>query len=81
MDGVRLGPWEEVVGIVDSIETHEERGVIRILLIKRVGVEIPLNELMEGGGSLEQLKGRKISILRTDSGYIARAEQGSLRMD
>ena len=65
-----LHPWQEVFGIVDGVETHEERGVLRITLIRRIGLEIPLNELMEGGVNLVQLKGRKISILRTNNDYL-----------
>ena len=70
MDGVRLGPWEEVVGILDSVETHEEKGVLRITLIRRFSLEIPLNPLTEGDLSLAQFIGKRISILRTNSGYI-----------
>ena len=65
-----LHPWQEVVGTVDGVETHEERGILRITLIRRIGVEIPLNELVVGGVNLVQLKGRKISILRTNKDYI-----------
>jgi len=74
VDGVRLGPWEEVVGILDSVETHEERGVLRITLIRRIGLEIPLNEMTESVGRLVQLKGQKISILRTDEDYILQSK-------
>ena len=70
VDGVRVGPWEEVVGIMDSVETHEERVVLRISSIRQITVDIPLNELMTDGVKLEQLKGRKIAILRTDEQYI-----------
>ena len=70
VDGVRLQPWQEVVGTVDGVETYAGRVVLRISLIRRIGLEIPLNELIEGGVNLVQLKGRKISILRTDKGYL-----------
>ena len=75
VDGARLGPWEEIVGILDSVETHEERGIIRVSLIRRIGLEIPLDEFREGGVKLEQLKGRKISILRTDEEYILKQSE------
>jgi len=75
VDGVRLGPWEEVVGILDSVETHEERGVLRITLIRRIGLEIPLNEMTESVGRLVQLKGRKISILRTNKDYLLKQSE------
>lgn len=74
MDRVRLGLWEEVVGILDSVEIHGERGVLRISFIRRIGLEIPLNEMMESVGRLVQLKGRKISILRTDEDYILQSK-------
>ena len=70
MHGIRHGPWEEVVGTLDRVEKHEERVVLRILSIRQITVNIPLNELMTDGVKLEQLKGRKISILRTDKQYI-----------
>jgi hypothetical protein len=65
-----LHPWQEVVGTVDGVEAYEERGVIRISLIRCISLEIPLNELMEGSVYLVQLTGQKISILRTDKDYI-----------
>ena len=65
-----LHPWREAVGTVDGVEIYEERGVLRITLSKRISLEIPLNELMEDGVNLVQLKGRKISILRTDQYYL-----------
>ena len=74
VDGVRLGPWEEIVSILDSVETHEERGVLRITLIRRIGLEIPLYEMTESVGRLVQLKGQKISILRTDEDYILQSK-------
>ena len=55
---------------MDGVEIHEERGVLRITLSKRISLEIPLNELMEDGVNLVHLRGRKISILRTEKEYI-----------
>lgn len=69
MDEVQLRPWQEVVGTVDGVEIHEERGVFRISLIRRIDLEIPLNELKDDCVNLVQL-GQKITILRTDEAYI-----------
>ena len=69
VDGVQLRSWQEVFGILESVETHEERGVLNITLVRRISLEIPLNELRENGVKLEQQVGQKISILRTDHDY------------
>jgi hypothetical protein len=69
VDGVQLRSWQEVFGIMESVETHEERGVLNITLIRRISLEIPLNELRESGVKLEQLVGQRISILRTNHDY------------
>ena len=69
-----LRPWQEVVGTLDGVETYAGRVVLRISLIRRIGLEIPHNELMESVGRLVQLKGRKISILRTDEDYILQSK-------
>ncbi len=66
----KLLPWEEAVGTVESVETFRNNVVISIFTGGGFSLEIPLNELMKGGVNLVQLKGRKISILRTDDGYI-----------
>ena len=65
-----LYPWHEVIGTVDRVETYEERVILRISLSRHISLEIPLNELMKEGVNLAQLKGRNISILRTDEEYI-----------
>ena len=69
VEGVQLRPWQEVVGTVDGIETHEESVVINILMSRRVSLEIPINKLKVNDVSLEQLVGQRISILRTDNDY------------
>jgi hypothetical protein len=63
-------PWYEVVGTVDRVEIFEEKVVLRISSIRRIALEIPLDELMENGLNLAQLKGLKITILRTNESYI-----------
>jgi len=70
LEGTRLRPWQEVVGIVDGVEAFKESIVINISLIRRISLEIPTNELKECDVSLERLVGRRISILRTDEGYV-----------
>jgi hypothetical protein len=65
-----LHPWYEVVGTVDRVEIYEEKVVLRISSIRRIVLEIPLDELMEDGVNLVHLRGRKISILRTEKEYI-----------
>ncbi len=65
-----LHPWHEVLGTVDRVEIYEEKVVLRISSIRRIVLEIPLDELMKEGVNLAQLKGRNISILRTDEEYI-----------
>ena len=69
-EGARLRPWQEVVGTVDGVEALMESVVINISLIRRISLEIPINELKEYDVSLEQLIGQRISILRTDKDYI-----------
>lgn len=69
-EDVRLRPWVEVVGMLDRVETYEERVVLRISSINRIALEIPLNELMKKGLDLVQLTGQNICILRTDKDYI-----------
>jgi hypothetical protein len=65
-----LHPWHEVVGTVDSVENYEEKVVLRISSIRRIALEIPLDELMENDLNLAQLKGLQITILRTNEAYI-----------
>jgi len=75
VEDAQLRPWQEVVGTVDGVETYAGRVVLRISLIRRIGLEIPLNELMEGGVDLVQLTGQKISLLRTDKDYILKQSE------
>ena len=65
-----LHPWHEVVGTVDRVEIYEEKVVLRISSIRRIVLKIPLDELMENGLNLAQLKGLQITILRTNEAYI-----------
>ena len=66
----KLLPWQEAVGTVESVETFRDNVVISIFTGGGFSLSIPTNELTEGGVNLVQLKGRKISILRTDDEYI-----------
>lgn len=75
VDGVRLGPWDEVVGTLDRVEKREERVVFRISSIRQITVEIPLDELVKGDLDFVQLIGQKISILRTCKDYILKQSE------
>ena len=74
-EDVLLRPWLEAIGIVDSVETFNGSAIIRILLTRCIRLEIPIDELMTDGVKLEQLKGQKISILRTDEEYILKQSE------
>jgi hypothetical protein len=56
--------------MVDSVETCANIAVIRILSSKKVSLEIPIQDLKECDVNLEKLVGKKISILRTNIGYL-----------
>ena len=77
LESTRLRQWQEVVGTVDGVEAFKESVVINISLIRRISLEIPTNELNECDVSLEQLVGRRISILRTDEGYVLNSNSQS----
>jgi len=65
-----LHPWQEVVGVVDSIETYEKRVVFNISFSRKICLDIPLDEIIPNNETLAQLTGRNISILRTNQKYF-----------
>ena len=65
-----LYPWQEVVGVVDSIETYEKRVVFYISFRRKICLDIPLDEIIPNNETLAQLTGRNISILRTNQKYF-----------
>ena len=70
-----LHPWQEIVGTMNKVETHEEKGVLRISLTRHFSLEIPINELIEGSVNLAQLEGQKVSVLRTNEAYILKLSE------
>jgi hypothetical protein len=70
MKKINLRPWQEVVGTVDGFETYKEITVIRILSSRQFNLAIPMHELKECDVNLEKLVGQRISLLRTNNGYL-----------
>jgi len=70
LEGAWLSPWQEVIGTVDRVETNKKSVVISISSRSHLSLEIPLIEFNEAFVNLGQLTGQRISILRTDKGYV-----------
>jgi len=69
-----LRPWHEVVGTVKSVEITPELAVINLSFERKVKFVIPRKDLRDCPNELEELIGKKISILRTRSEYILNSQ-------
>jgi hypothetical protein len=68
-----LAPWEEAVGRLEAVE--EDRGALVLSLRCLIKIRIPSGADLEE--ELRRIVGRKIGLLRTDSGVLFRVLDGN----
>jgi len=65
-----LRPWEEVAGTVTDIKVISDSAVIELSFKRDIILEIPIRDLNDCSNKVEELIGKRVSILRTDFRYI-----------
>lgn len=68
---VTLANWTEFIAVLDGYIS--EKGTIIASLRKEpkiYRIVLPVNSILEGKSNLQNLVGRKIGILKTDSGFV-----------
>jgi len=65
---IKLKVWEEIVGILNDLRVNN--GKLILSISSSINVEIP-NQLVNKK-MLEKVLGRRVGVLRTDSGYLIR---------
>jgi hypothetical protein len=68
-----LAPWEEAVGRLEAVE--EDRGALVLSLRCLIKIRIPSGADLEE--ELRRIMGRKVGLLRTDSGVLFRVLDGN----
>ena len=71
-----LRPWEEITGKVVDVKIYDGCTEIIVKSERVMGMQIPLDSVTFKAEPSDEGDRRRVSILRTSSGYVVRLDEG-----
>ena len=71
-----LQPWEEITGKLIDVKIGDGCTEIIVKSERVMGMQIPLDSVTFRAEPFDEVDRRRVSILRTSSGYVVRLDEG-----